>query len=933
MGCSSSKNFTSDIISKHFSLHNEESLSITKTIPQSIRFLENYLIIWLYDETSNKFENEIKQLRTLIYGLKTFNNIDACITFIDNIQDEKVFLIISGIHRTFERFHHLTQLEKLYIFDSSHKQNDEKYQILKYDIIHNIDNLYKQLQEDMKLCEMDLILITTVFIPSEEISFSSKLTKQQASFLFTQMLKEIIARLKFESCSKDVFIDFCRLYYMNNNEQLHIIDEFAKNYRPNKALWWLTNQCFISKILDRVQRTHEIDIIYKLGFFIKQINIQLNHLYEENSLLMKTISIVYRGKTMSSIEFDTTVKNNCGGFLAFTNFLIATIDKKDAIDFVDRRLTMHPNMTGIIFEINIDQTKFNEKSPFALLKDADMNRNEICFYMSTVFCIESIEQTMNGTIIIWFVKLKLIDVNDQQLLRIVAPTRNDDIHLNPGYCLGKLLMEMGEYKRAEQFLLELLHDPSVRSQPRRLVRVHSGLAAIYTYNNQYVNALDHYQLALETSLTYLQSNHPDLVPIYKAIGDNYLHQKDYIHALENYEKAIELLEQGTSQMNADIIIDLHICINKAKQFIEMLIDIGKPSNRTLDGFICHANSTFENGLITTIVNNNTKLVNNKEYDVIIIGVEFASLISARELSRRDRSVLILEAKNRIDVADHISVLLGNGTRLKPFSISDLYPKLCELMTIQTYDHMTMQERLKQISSSFDYHDNMRQILDTYLSMNTQYDLRKSGFLDHLCFWALEDYDTIRTSDKTSRSKIREGESALVQAILDDCQDVNLLLFTSVISVHRTEDKKVRIQTQSQQVFNVRTTIITVPLNPLHNIEFQSTLEFEKLCAIAEGQCRGDTKFWAKLKNSIEGTVIVCFGPDNALDIRDIVAVERELQKFLPNCKVEHVFGHDWRNGSFVESTWSWWRGSIDGALESGLTSVRQVQQYFRSQTI
>ncbi|CAF5162303.1 unnamed protein product, partial [Rotaria sp. Silwood1] len=62
MGCSSSKNFTSDIISKHFSLHNEESLSITKTIPQSIRFLENYLIIWLYDETSNKFENEIKQL-------------------------------------------------------------------------------------------------------------------------------------------------------------------------------------------------------------------------------------------------------------------------------------------------------------------------------------------------------------------------------------------------------------------------------------------------------------------------------------------------------------------------------------------------------------------------------------------------------------------------------------------------------------------------------------------------------------------------------------------------------------------------------------------------------------------------------------------------------------------------------------------------------
>ncbi|CAF4206675.1 unnamed protein product [Rotaria sp. Silwood2] len=568
MGCPSSKTITPDVTPKHFSLDNEAPLSVTKTIPQSTRFLENYLIIWLYDESSNKYDNEIKQLRKLVYGLKTFNNIDACITFIDGIQDEKVFLIVSGMNQTLEHFHCLPQLEKLYIFDSSYKLNDDKYENLKYDIIQNIDNLYKQVQEDVKLCEMDFILLTVVSIPLEDISCSSKLTKSQASFLFAQMLKEIIARFRFESCSKDVFIDFCRLHYINNNEQLRIIDEFAKNYRPHKALWWLTNQCFISKILNRAQRTHEIDIIYKLGFFIKQANIQLNRLHQENASLMETISIVYRGKTMSATEFDNTIKNNSGGFLTFTNFLIATTDKKAVIYFLDRRLAMHPDMIGIVFEINIDQTVFNEKSPFALLKDADMNKNEICFYMRTVFRIESIEQTMNGITMIWFVKLKLIDDNDQQLLRIVASTRHDDVHANPGYYLGKLLMDMGEYKRAEQFLLELLQDSSVRSQPRRLVRVHNGLAAIYTYNNKYVKALYHYQQALETSLTYLQSNHPDLVPIYKTIGDSHLNQKDYIHALENYEKALELLEQGTPQVHADMITDLHICVNKTKQLNE-----------------------------------------------------------------------------------------------------------------------------------------------------------------------------------------------------------------------------------------------------------------------------------------------------------------------------------------------------------------------------
>ncbi|CAF1314202.1 unnamed protein product [Rotaria sordida] len=535
----------SNVLIRHSSADHEEPLSMTATIPRTTRFIENYLIIWLYDETLNKFENEIQYLRKLIYGLKTFNNIDACITFINNVQDEKVFLIISGRYRTFECFHHLPQLEKLYIFDSFQELNDTKHQ--------NINNLYKQLQEDIQLCEMDFMSIAVVSPLSQDISFSSKLTKQQSSFLFEQMIKEIISRLKFESSSKDVLVDFCRMHYMNNDEQLHVIDEFAKNYRPNKVLWWLTNRCFISKILNRVQRTREIDIIYKFGFLIKQANIQLSRLYEENTSLMKTISVVYRGKTMSYTEFNTTIKNNCGGFLSFTDFLITTNNKKVAIDFVDRRFAMHPDMAGIIFEIDIDQTLFNEKNPFALLKDVDMNKDEICFYMSTVFRIESIEQTTNDVMVKWLVKLKLINDNDQQLLHILAPTRNPDIHNNQGFFW---------------VLFGLLEDPNFRSQPRRLVRLHNGLADIYTCKNEYIKALDHYQQALQMSLTYLPSDHSDLAPKYKAIGDNYLNQKDYIHALENYEKAIELFKKDTSQVNFEIINDLQTRVHKAKQLIK-----------------------------------------------------------------------------------------------------------------------------------------------------------------------------------------------------------------------------------------------------------------------------------------------------------------------------------------------------------------------------
>ncbi len=569
MGCSSSKNGTTILVPEMLSSNQIKPVPMEKTISQSTRFLENCLIIWFYDETARKFEKEREQLRKLVYGLKTFDNVDACIDFIKSIENEKVFLIVSGTPQTVEYFQNLSQIDKIYIFASSpHELNNVKRLYLNCDIVENLDILYKQLQEDIKFCEMDFMLINVVTLSSERIPSLSSLTKQEASFLFYQIINEIMSRVKFESNSKDVFIDCCRSNYMNSDEQLSVIENFAKNYRPNKALWWLTKQCFISRILNRVIRTHEIDIFYKLGFFIRQANIQLSRLHEENASLMKHISMVYRGKTMSSDEFNNLLKDKCGSLLSFSNYLIATASKEVAVDFVNRRRAMHPDMIGIVFEIHIDHTIFNEKTPFALLKDMDMNKDEICFNMNNVFRIESVEQTINGTTVIWFVKLQLINDDDQQLRPLLALARSNEIHLDPGSSVGKVLIDMGEYKRAEKMLVDFLQDTSFLSQPRRRVRVHNGLGVVYTYMNEYAKALDHYQQSLQTSSIYLQPDHPDLAPIYKGIGEIYLKQGDYIHAIENYEKAIELLTRGTQQVNSEILSDLHTRVSQARQSIE-----------------------------------------------------------------------------------------------------------------------------------------------------------------------------------------------------------------------------------------------------------------------------------------------------------------------------------------------------------------------------
>ncbi|CAF4274038.1 unnamed protein product, partial [Adineta steineri] len=72
---------------------------------------------------------------------------------------------------------------------------------------------------------------------------------------------------------------------------------------------------------------------------------------------------------------------------------------------------------------------------------------------------------------------------------------------------------------------------------------------------------------LQTSLIYLQPNHPNLVSIYRKLGDCYLKQCDYIHAIEHYEKAIELLEYDTQKVNSETITDLYNRISDAKQSV------------------------------------------------------------------------------------------------------------------------------------------------------------------------------------------------------------------------------------------------------------------------------------------------------------------------------------------------------------------------------
>ncbi len=134
--------------------------------------------------------------------------------------------------------------------------------------------------------------------------------------------------------------------------------------------------------------------------------------------------------------------------------------------------------------------------------------------------------------------------------------------------MGKLLIEMGASDRAEQFYLDLQNDPSVLSQPRRLVRLQNALGVVFTYKGEHMKALEHYQISLKTSLSYMSHDHPDLAVIYKSIGSSYFNNHNYAEALQNYEKSAQLVRSSAQQADQNSVVELNDCIAKTRQLLD-----------------------------------------------------------------------------------------------------------------------------------------------------------------------------------------------------------------------------------------------------------------------------------------------------------------------------------------------------------------------------
>ncbi|CAF2935718.1 unnamed protein product [Rotaria sp. Silwood2] len=503
----------------------------TMKVPQ-LRIVENFIVVWLdpnINVSNEDCANSIAQLRQIVNLIKTFTDPDQCVDFLLEVKVEKIFLIVSDSFGQYiiPLIEQITELDSIYVFcgdKSNHEQWAEKYSKVR-GVFTRIELICQELIQDIRQSNNHLSPISIV-----SASSAASLSELDPSFMYSQLLKENLIDINYDDNSKKDLAKFCRLQYSGNQSELNVIDEFERDYYSHSPIWWYTRECFIYSMLNKALRIVDIEIIMKMGFFIRDLHQEIQQLHSKSNYTDSFI--VYRGQGMLNVEFDRMKESN-GGLLSFNNFLSTSTRRSVSLTFA-RRAREKKEMTAILFQIKIDPSI--SSTPVASLDGISFYRTEkeFLFSMHSIFRIGDMKLIDDE---LWEINLTLTSDNDQQLQHLTDQMRVEIEGPTGLHRLASLMIKMGEFDRAEESYKKLLETTS-NDDRELLAHIHHQLGFINWEKGNLMGALSRYQHSIRIYLTYLPSNDSQLALTYSNIGLVLHRQGDLDGALKQYQLAL-----------------------------------------------------------------------------------------------------------------------------------------------------------------------------------------------------------------------------------------------------------------------------------------------------------------------------------------------------------------------------------------------------------
>jgi monoamine oxidase len=292
--------------------------------------------------------------------------------------------------------------------------------------------------------------------------------------------------------------------------------------------------------------------------------------------------------------------------------------------------------------------------------------------------------------------------------------------------------------------------------------------------------------------------------------------------------------------------------------------------------------------------------------------------------------------------------------------------------IAEIDHLTIRDRI----DALDLPADQREVLAAFWTLNFNGPIDDAAFAQALRWCSLATGSWPIMFEACATFKLRGGTRALAEAIAGD-GEAELRLQSTVRRIEHDEDRAVVTLADGERI-TAGAVVLTLPLQALRGVDVE--LSAGKRAAIRAGQVSQGCKLWIRLRGArepfvalggedwpitflqaeyLEGgdTLVVGFGPDaTGVDVGDVAAVQEQVRRLLPDAEVVDVAAHDWVADPLSRETWpmqragqltaslaelqrpegrlllagsdyaNGWAGFIDGAIESGMSAARTVQE-------
>ncbi|UJR18276.1 hypothetical protein I4U23_005179 [Adineta vaga] len=387
------------------------------------------------NEKDAKMTVNTGRLRTITDSIEFFNTATKCIEHLEQTKSMDTFIIVceQRVEDFIPKIPIQENIRVIYVMHQNYESDScdqyreriREHGKVRQDIYTTFDDLLNSLQID----------VIYYLFSDKHYNFDMEKIGQSTESLIKPWFQEfidILCKISYPEDQLQKLIPLLRQYTTSKE-----VDTFECEYKIKGAIYYYTKETFIYELLNQLLRQRNIYLLFKFGFFIKDLYQELREAQKEfikNFSNQPHLRPLYRGQMMPKTDIDGLIGDL---YIQNTQMFSSSSAKNVSLMFQNSGLTRDSFLQNVIFEIEVDVRK--RTAPYADIQNLSQfqSEREVLFMVGNRFRVEDVKFTEEGN----YHLVKLVSLNDLEPMDLRISTDYCD-RRNLKNCISTLAFQM-----------------------------------------------------------------------------------------------------------------------------------------------------------------------------------------------------------------------------------------------------------------------------------------------------------------------------------------------------------------------------------------------------------------------------------------------------------------------------------------------------------